>query len=277
MAGSKRAPYLSICAIYRDEAFYLREWIEFHRLVGVERFFLYNNLSIDEHLAVLAPYLDDGTVVLHDWPLSFMPQRPAYEHCLDRHREDSRWIAFIDLDEFLFSPTGKPVSEVLREYEEWPGVAVPWAMFGTSGHRQRPPGLVLENYMRRSSTSNMGEGPRWFHRFMYIKSIVDPKRTTGCESVHQFTYSSGHAVDENGQPVEGATTDSPSYERLRINHYYTKSEREFAVKLQRPTAGIAEVRGEVEERIKALDVFMNEELDQEITVYLPALRSALNA
>ena len=35
--------YLSVCAIYRDEAHYLAEWIEFHRLVGVERFFLYNN------------------------------------------------------------------------------------------------------------------------------------------------------------------------------------------------------------------------------------------
>ena len=35
--------YLAICAIYRDEAPYLREWIEFHRLVGVEHFFLYDN------------------------------------------------------------------------------------------------------------------------------------------------------------------------------------------------------------------------------------------
>ena len=28
--------YLSIGAIYRDESVYLREWIEFHLLVGVE-------------------------------------------------------------------------------------------------------------------------------------------------------------------------------------------------------------------------------------------------
>lgn len=35
--------YLSICAIFKDEAPYLPEWIEFHRSVGVERFFLYDN------------------------------------------------------------------------------------------------------------------------------------------------------------------------------------------------------------------------------------------
>jgi hypothetical protein len=35
--------YLSICAIFRHEAPYLREWIEFHKLIGAERFFLYDN------------------------------------------------------------------------------------------------------------------------------------------------------------------------------------------------------------------------------------------
>ena len=98
--------YLSIGAIYRNEARYMPEWIEFHRLLGVERFFLFNNRSTDDHLEVLAPYMEEGTVVWHDWPM-FPGQREAYEQCLADHRHDARWIAFIDLDEFLFSPTGR--------------------------------------------------------------------------------------------------------------------------------------------------------------------------
>ena len=62
------SPYLSICAIYRNEAPYLREWVEFHRLAGVERFFLYDNRSTDEHREVLAPRIEDGTVVVREWP-----------------------------------------------------------------------------------------------------------------------------------------------------------------------------------------------------------------
>ena len=38
---------LAIAAIFRDEAPYLKEWIEFHRAVGVERFYLFDNLSTD--------------------------------------------------------------------------------------------------------------------------------------------------------------------------------------------------------------------------------------
>ena len=57
--------YLSICAVYRDEAPYLREWVAFHSLVGVERFYLYNNRSDDGHREALAPYVEDGSVTIH--------------------------------------------------------------------------------------------------------------------------------------------------------------------------------------------------------------------
>src|SRR5204863_3517556 len=123
--------YLSIVAIYRDEASYLREWIEFHRIVGVERFFLYDNFSVDDHREVLARYVEEGLVVVHEWPV-FPGQIQAYDHCLAVHGEESRWVAFIDTDEFLFSPAGDPLPNVLRDYEEFPGVIVNWATFGSS-------------------------------------------------------------------------------------------------------------------------------------------------
>ena len=95
---------------------------------GVERFFLYDNGSTDDHRDVLAPYLDEGIVIVHDWPMPFIGRRGragalqrAFDHCLGAHREDSRWIAFLDLDEFLFSPTGASLSELLPEYEEYSG------------------------------------------------------------------------------------------------------------------------------------------------------------
>ena len=60
MSSERRRVYLAACTIYRDDADYLGEWIEFHRLVGVERFVLYDNGSTDDHLDVLAPYLEEG-------------------------------------------------------------------------------------------------------------------------------------------------------------------------------------------------------------------------
>ena len=59
---------LSICAIFKNEAPYLREWVEFHRLVGVESIYLYQNRSEDDYQSALHPFLNDGFVHLIDWP-----------------------------------------------------------------------------------------------------------------------------------------------------------------------------------------------------------------
>ena len=57
---------VSICAVFKNEAMYLREWIEFNHLVGVEHFYLYNNNSDDDYVSVLKPYVKNGMVTLLD-------------------------------------------------------------------------------------------------------------------------------------------------------------------------------------------------------------------
>jgi hypothetical protein len=262
--------YLSVCAIYRDEAPYLREWIEFHRLVGAERFFLYNNLSEDEHREVLAPYVEDGTVVLRDWP-TFPGQLQAYADCLENHRHDSRWIAFIDLDEFLFSPTGEPVAQLLKEYEQWAAVMVGRLIFSTSGHVTRPPGLVIENYVRRIKWSINAGG----------KSIVDPTRAKAPLNSHWFSFDDDAVVVyDTKQPLKATDRKKWGYSRLRINHYYTRSEEEAKKKFRSLMATGRERKDappNLEQWTRRLRQEEQEitERDDAILPYAPALEQAL--
>jgi Glycosyltransferase family 92 len=218
--------YLAICAIYRDEAPYLREWIEFHRLVGVERFFLYNNGSIDDNRSVLAPYEEEEIVVRHEW-LQFPGWMSAYMNCITEHREEARWLAVIDIDEFLFTPSGPSLPQVLAEYEDRPGIGVNRATYGTSGHTHPPAGLVVESYVRRMSERYPAS----------IKSIVDPRRVRRVVNPHCFRYDEGLAVDEHKHEIEGWFTSSLTFDRLRLNHYWTKSEEECERKFDRIRPG----------------------------------------
>ena len=220
--------YLAACTIYRDDADYLAEWIEFHRLVGVERFVLYDNGSTDHHLEVLAPYLEEGIVTRHEWPGPFLGHkgRPralftAFEHCVGAHREDARWIAFLDIDEFLFSPAGAQLPDVLREYERFPGVVVSRAEFGPSGHQKKPDGLVIESYVERLQLKPDDRAP--------YKSIVEPGHITRCLSAHCFRFRDGTPVDEELRPVDPLRYMDRKpvvWERLRIHHYFSRSEEE---------------------------------------------------
>jgi len=274
---STEKPYLSLCALYKDHADYLREWIEFHRLVGVERFFLYDNESRDQHQAVLAPYVERGIVEVHHWPSPQSVDRgvpwaviDAFTDAIRKHRDDSRWIGFIDIDEFLFSPAGRSLPEVLAGFEQFAGVEVSRFDFGPSGHAERPDGLVIESYTRRRRY----ESPKkdWEH----VKSIVDPARTDRAFNAHGFFYTEGFAVRED---AERAPEDPPGRKYfpkgnvLRINHYITKSKSEYERKgAQWAAAGVPFPDDDRSGFFEHLSM----ERDETITMYTPALREAMS-
>jgi hypothetical protein len=251
---------LAVCAVFRDEAPYLAEWVEFHRLVGVEHFFLYDDRSGDTGREVLAPYVGEGLVTLAEcaMPLASGGQGWAYDDALGRARGRFRWMAFIDIDEFLFSPEAESLVEVLAEFEQYPGVLVNWQVYGSSGRQSRPEGLVIESFTRRARTD-------WV-RNRRVKSIVDPTRAIRSVGPHFFEYGAGElAVTENEEPVTPVRNSRPkrrlnrvlagapgmnvdpyavressvgrvSVSRLRINHYAVRSRQEFAEKLARHAA-----------------------------------------
>ena len=229
LAYLRRPPVgLAICAIFRDEARYLPEWVAFHRLVGVERFYLYDNRSTDDWRAALAPELAEGVVDVVDWPHE-RGQLSAYADCLERHRTDTRWIAFIDIDEFLFSPAGHSLPTVLSEFRAWPGVAVCSRYYGTGGLQEPTDGLVIETYLMRA--------PDDFAPNTLVKSIVFPRMTARPADIpHHFLYRHNRsAAGEDGLPAPQSDRIPPTVDRLRINHYYTRSRTEYEAKLEAPS------------------------------------------
>ena len=85
---------LAIVAIFKDEGKYLREWLDYHLLAGVEHFYLYNNDSSDDYKEILAPYVEANLVTLTDFPGKAM-QYPAYEDAINKYRFESRYLVLL--------------------------------------------------------------------------------------------------------------------------------------------------------------------------------------
>lgn len=258
---------LTACLKFKNAARFLPEWIEFHQIVGFEHFYLYNNNSTDDYLDALAPYRDEGTVTLYDWPDT--PAFPkADQHCLAHHQHEARWIAFLDDDEFLFPARGSDVRKILRKYEPYPALAVHWLMFGSSGHLRPPEGLVLENYLLRSDSISP-----------IIKSIVNPRRVAAPASTHHWLYRNGNvASDENEQPAETSQSVPATAQVLRINHYWSKSLEDGEKKVARgPVDQWTIENPRSMELWHEFDSGMNQVEDREILRFLPELKRRLAA
>lgn len=217
---------LAAAAIVKNEAAYIEEWIAYHNVVGVEHFLIYDNGSTDGLHELLTPYINHGLVTLFVWPLAY-GQASAYRHAAYFFGESTRWLAFIDIDEFIV-PRCDPDLPTLLQRVDPEQLVMPWRKFGFSGHHSRPPGLVMENYTMAQDLPDEGLA------FIAAKAIVKPSALTGV-AIHLHRTRSGKFVDAGGFEVETNTKQvmRPSYEVLQVNHYYTKSEQEFAVKLAR--------------------------------------------
>jgi hypothetical protein len=163
-------------------------------------------------------------------------QGRAYNDCIRRFRRETRWIAFIDIDEFLFSPGERDLRRALLSYRHCPAVFVYWRMFGSSGHRTRPPGPVVEAYTRRldDGAAEQKNG----------KSIVNPRLVRHME-VHWAKTWVGETVDENGRPPPHGPDKAgavASREVFCINHYWSKSIEDLHDKLRRGDAATGEPR-----------------------------------
>ena len=137
----------AIAAIIKNEGRYIEEWIKYHVLVGVEKFYLYNNESTDDTEKILKPYIESGLVDLIYFP-GKCKQRPAFRDALKRYRSECKYMALIDGDEFLRPmDKNKTVYEVIDEIcthvkniKRVCGVIVPWRNFGSSGYVKIPTG-----------------------------------------------------------------------------------------------------------------------------------------
>lgn len=231
-------PYqLAIGAIFRDEAPYLKEWIEFHKLVGVQHFYLFNNCSTDNYESVLQPYINQGEVELIQWPYLALSwenwlyevQAGAYADCILRAQDKVKWLAIIDIDEFLTPISSDNVLDILEEYEAFGGVGFNWKLFGHSGLLDLEPNkLLIESLVMTASHDR----PTHFG----VKSIVRPQCVKGCNHPHYMSYKEGfYHVNSNKDPCidSHGVTNGVYYDRLVINHYWSRTGNDLYKKLQR--------------------------------------------
>jgi Glycosyltransferase family 92 len=212
---------LSIATIFRDEGPYLKEWIEYHKLIGVQHFYLYNHSSNDNYLDVLRPYIENNQVELIDWltePKNLgewdLLQVAAYRDAIDRAKDTSKWLAIIDSDEFIVPCKNNNLIKLLKNAKKsgLGGVCLMWSFFGTSNVEKIPPEkLMIETLLYHSGPASGGKLSEVWSSGAY-KSIVQPKYVSGIGSPHYC----GYKKNKNHKML--------SYDLIHINHYWTRDE-----------------------------------------------------
>ncbi len=203
--------FLSVVCIIKNEGPYLKEWIEYHKLIGAEHFYVYDNESSDNTKEILKPYIDSGLVTYIYYP-GRDKQDPAYMDACQNFGQETKWMAVIDLDEFIVLHKAKNFREFMSEFADVSQVSLHWVFYGSSGYEKKPEGLVLENFRGHAAKP-----------VFTPKSIFNPR--TVVDTGAHYMWVCGKWVNENHQEF-GKFSDNP-IQKAQVNHYVVKSWEEF--------------------------------------------------
>lgn len=182
---------IAMVSISKNEAPYIKEWIEFHKLVGFTKFYFYDNESEDNTVDILKPYIDSG-LVEYTLIKGKGRQLDAYNDAIVKHKNECRWMAFLDMDEYLmptkpFEKIYNVVSELIRKAGKGAaGIGVNWCIYGSAHLEKKPKGLIIENFIYRSKS---GTETHWGN--FHIKTICNPRLVKKYISPHYPIYKLG--------------------------------------------------------------------------------------
>lgn len=212
--------FFSVGAIFRNEAHCIEEWIEHYLHHGADHFYLIDDDSTDDSVALLMPYLDNITLYHstepQPHPLGF--QRNSYNRYILPHvaRRETQWILMCDLDEFAYSPLHGSIPEFLRQGSHLAQIQVRPTLFGSNGHDTQPSSLVQGFTWRTALAPSPSGGYKYF-----VNSMCCSYESL---NIHHATPSDPLYLE----PQYFIIVDPP---HIRLNHYICQS-REFWIQVK---------------------------------------------
>lgn len=222
--------YFSVCSVFKNESWGMREWIEHNKHHGVDHIYLVDDGSDDDYMQILGEYIESGYVTLF--------HNDIHERYTGRQvdinnkyflpvTKETQWIANIDFDEYLYSPKEIDIKNILRRFENVGVINVNWVWMNSCGHITQPSGIVRSftkrcEHRKEVSFDIAGHGNGNVH-LTGTKCIANTRFNISSFSIH-FISSSGGSCNLS-------TESSESGPELLINHYQLQS-REYWEKVK---------------------------------------------
>lgn len=217
----------SVCivAILRDEERFLDEWISYHKLIGTDHFFLYDDDPSLPLKSFLKPHAAYSTIIPwaqhEDKPGHSGNQLSAYTHALNNYIRDFEWVAFIDADEFIVLKEHENIHSFLSEFTEQSSISLNWQLYGHNGYFEDPNKLVTHALFRRMSQPSAE-----------VKSITKTNAIDSFVSPHYCNLKYGIRVDANKRPFTDYLYKGKT-DAAVINHYICRSFKSWMNRIAR--------------------------------------------
>lgn len=208
---------VGIIAIARNEALYIREWVEHHLDLGFDSIILADN---DDEF-ILPRVIDYPAVIHEDYCGVEKVQSKAYTELYKKYRSKYDWLLFIDCDEYVMLEGYKDIKDFLRHFN-CDVVRINWKTFGDNDALDTVGDYrVVERF----------RDPYLCAADTFAKSFINTRVEIGEQKIlgHGIYRKELDARNALGDPTENTTphTNRIVHSGCWLNHYPTKTIGEY--------------------------------------------------
>ena len=165
---------IAVCVVGKEENKYIKEYIEYYKNIGIDKIFLYDNNEIDGECfeGYLNQYIKNNFIELINFRGLFKPQKRAYYDCYNNNKNYFDWIAFFDLDEYLYVENYTNLKDFLSlsKFNNCSSILFNWRYYGDNNEIFYHPKPLQQRFKIPVNKSFNNT-----HYFSAAKSIVKGK------------------------------------------------------------------------------------------------------
>ena len=130
---SKQKSGVCICSICKKENLYIREFVQYHFLLGINKIIIYDNNDIngEELEKLLENYIKKKFVDIIDVRGLSSIQIPIFNFCYQNNKKFYDWIAFLDIDEYIFIKNNENFNNYIynKRFEKCELIFLNWMIY----------------------------------------------------------------------------------------------------------------------------------------------------
>ena len=178
---------------------FLRQFVEYHLLVGVEHFFLYDQESDAMSYREMQPYVDEGLVTWVPWSFRkgyIRSQTEQMNHANKRYALLSEWLLLTDLDEYVVPIKHDKITDYLEDYVTARVCAIQMLSYGFRGTKAKISNttqraeILAERYRTGGLIKNQRE-----------KLLVRSHRVNRMKTIHKVSLVRFLTISQSFQPA----------------------------------------------------------------------------
>lgn len=218
-----------IFTVIKDEHNYLDEWIKYHLDLGINRIFIYEDITNKKsHKEITNKY---DNVELKSCYEIYCGERKERQLLYFRKflsllkmKNEYDWCFFIDIDEFLtFDNNSFDLNNIFEQFNDYMGVELSWQNYNANGHIYKPIGNVIDNY-----TQKCNQLKRLEKDYSARKLAININKYIASEVAMNI-----HMIFKGNWCNTDFSTDRRiySFDKIYIRHYICKSFEEWCNKI----------------------------------------------